>query len=241
MGRTRIAGVRKILVALAVVAIVGLAAAGAAGGDRTATRVKLPGRLSVRVPASWYVLRGWLSDVTDPAPRLAVASFPATLSRHTCECGFPNVVNFPHDGAFVFVWEYLGPFSHRALARVPHRPVRFHLAGAGGVHYTCDGSSDTFGFKHAGRVFQVEVYLGPALRPALRDQVAAMLDSLLVPPTASEAVVLGSPSGLLATANRRRLTVISAGQHETAVNDQPDTLRRDGQPADRHFHNGARH
>jgi hypothetical protein len=38
--------------------------------------------------------------------------------------------------------------------------------------------------RDAGRVFQVEVYLGPAIRPALRGRVAAMLDSLLVAPNA---------------------------------------------------------
>jgi hypothetical protein len=141
--------------------------------------VNVPGRLSVRVPVGWYVLRGWLSDVTDPAPRLAVASFPVRLSRHTCECGFPNVVNFPRDGAFVFVWEYLHP-SRRGLARVPSRPVRFHLAAGRGVRQTCDGPNGGSGFKDAGRVFQVEVYLGPKAGPALRAQAAAALDSLRV-------------------------------------------------------------
>jgi hypothetical protein len=181
-GRPRIAGVRKVLT-LAVVSIAVLAAAGAAGGDRTAKRVTVPGRLSVRVPPGWHMLRGWLSDVIDPAPGLAVASFPARLSRHTCECGFPNVVDFPRDGAFVFVWEYLHP-SRRGLARLPSRPVRFHIAPGGRVRQTCDGSSDTFGFKHTGRVFQVEVYLGPGVGPALRGRVAAMLDSLRVAPRA---------------------------------------------------------
>ncbi|MGH3262827.1 MAG: hypothetical protein ACRDNS_12595, partial [Trebonia sp.] len=78
-----------------------------AGGDRTVMRISIPGRLSVVVPTGWHVLHGWLSDVTDPAPRLAMASFPARLSHHTCECGFPNVLNFPRNGAFIFVWEYL--------------------------------------------------------------------------------------------------------------------------------------
>jgi hypothetical protein len=63
------------------------------------------------LPAGWHVLRAWLSDVVDPAPRLAVASFPGGLSRHTCSCGFPNVVAFPRDGAFIFVWEYLHPHA----------------------------------------------------------------------------------------------------------------------------------
>jgi hypothetical protein len=177
MGPARIPGVRKVLVALAVVTIAALSAAGAAGGDRRARHVSVPARLSVSVPAGWHVLRGWLSDVTDPAPRLAVGSFPARLSRHTCECGFPNVVDFPRNGAFIFVWEYLHP-ARWELPRVPRRPARFQLAAGGGLSQTCDGSSDTLGFKDAGRVFQVEVYLGPQAGPALRAQVAAMLDSL---------------------------------------------------------------
>ena len=179
----RTAVVRKVLVVLVMVVIASLAAARVAGGDRTARRVSVPRGLSVRVPVGWHVLRGWLSDVTDPSPRLAVGSFPVRLSHRTCACGFPNVVSFPRDGAFVFVWEYLDP-SRRGLARVPSRPARFHLAAGGAVRQTCDGSSDTFGFKNAGRVFQVEVYLGPGVGPALRGRVAAMLASLRVAPTA---------------------------------------------------------
>jgi hypothetical protein len=179
----RTAVVRKVLVVMVMVAIASLAAAGLAGGDRTARRVGVPGRLSVRVPVGWHVLRGWLSDVIDPSPRLAVASFPARLSRRTCACGFPNVVNFPRDGAFVFIWEYLHP-SRRGLARAPRRPARFHLTADGAVRHTCDGSTDTFAFKDAGRIFQVEVYLGPGVAPALRERVAAMLASLRVAPAA---------------------------------------------------------
>jgi hypothetical protein len=174
---------RKAFVVVLMVVIAALAAAGVAGGDRTARAMSVPGGLGVRVPVRWQVLRGWLSDVVDPAPRLAVASFPARLSRRTCACGFPNVVNFPRDGAFVFVWEYLHP-SRRGLAGVPSRPTRFHLAAGAGTRQTCDGSSDTFGFKDAGRVFQVEVYLGPGVGPAVRGRVAAMLTSLRVAPAA---------------------------------------------------------
>jgi hypothetical protein len=179
IGRIRMVGVRKVLLALVVVATAVLAAAGAAGGDRAPTRVDVSGRLSIRVPVGWRVLPGWLSDVTDPAPRLAVASFPARLSRHTCECGFPNVVKFPRDGAFVFVWEYLHP-SRRGLARAPRRPAHFSVGAGRGVRLTCDGPTGEFYFKDAGRVFQVEVYLGLAVGQALRGRVAATLDSLRV-------------------------------------------------------------
>lgn len=193
----RTGGVRNLLVALAVAAIAILstarvagddrtvsrasvpAAARSADGDRIARRVSVPAHLSIRVPADWHVLRGWLSDVVDPAPRLAVASFPARLSRHTCECGFPNVIDFPRDGAFTFVWEYPAP-SARGLARTPRRPVGFHLAAGRRARQTCDGSSRTFDFKDAGRVFRVEVYLGPRAGPAVRRRVAATLDNLRV-------------------------------------------------------------
>jgi hypothetical protein len=170
---------RKVVVAIAVVAAVVLTSAGAAGGERAEGALNDSARLSVNVPVGWHVLRGWLSDVTDPAPRLAVASFPARLSRHSCACGFPNVVNFPRDGAFVFVWEYLHP-SRRGLARTRSLPVHFHLGADRAVRQTCLGVSDTFGFRDAGRVFQVEIYLGPTAGSALRGRVAAMLESFRV-------------------------------------------------------------
>lgn len=165
---------RRLVPALAALLIAGLAPAATAGGERT---VPAPERLGVRVPAGWHALRGWLSDVTDPAPRLALASFPARLSRHTCECGFPNVVNFPRDGAFVFVWEWRHA-SRRGLARTPRRPARFHLSARRGSRHTCEGPSDTFGFKDAGRIFEVAVYVGPRTTPAQRARLAATLGSL---------------------------------------------------------------
>jgi hypothetical protein len=168
---------------MVMVVIAALAAAGMAGGDRAGRGTSISGGVSARVPVRWHILRGWLSDVVDPAPRLAVASFPARLSRRTCACGFPNVVNFPRDGAFVFVWEYLHP-TRRELVGIPSRPTRFHLAADARVRKTCAGSSDTYAFKDAGRVFQVEVYLGPDAGPALRGRAATMLASLRAAPAA---------------------------------------------------------
>lgn len=173
---------RNSLAALASLAVVALVVAPPAGGDRGTTRVNMSQGLSVRVPLGWHVLHGWLSDTVDPAPRLAVASFPARLSRRTCACGFPNVVRFPRNGAFVFVWEYLDP-SGRLLARTSSRPVRFHLVAGESVRETCTATTDVFAFKAAGRVFQVEVYLGPAVTPALHHRVEAVLDSLRVAPS----------------------------------------------------------
>jgi hypothetical protein len=108
-----------------------------------------------------------------------MASFGARLSRHTCECGFPNVIDFPRNGALMFVWEYLHP-SRRQLVRTPPRPARFSLSASRRVRQTCDGPSGGFYFKQAGRVLQVEVYLGPGTRPALRARVESTLDGLQV-------------------------------------------------------------
>jgi hypothetical protein len=48
------------------------------------------------------------------------------------------------------------------------------------VRQTCDGPNGGFYFKEAGRIFQVEVYVGFGAGPALRSRVAAMLNSLRV-------------------------------------------------------------
>jgi hypothetical protein len=170
-------------VLLALVGVAILVAASAAGGDSGVGLVRVPGRLSIHVPPGWHALHGWLSDVANPAPRLAVASFPARLSRQTCECGSPNVVHFPRTGAFVFVWEYLRP-SRRMLAGVRRRPPAFRLTAAEPRRLTCRGPSDAFTFKDEGRYFQVEVYLGPAVSAATRTRMLAILDSLRTQPDA---------------------------------------------------------
>ena len=67
---------------------------------------------------------------------------------------------------------------------MPRRPARFSLATGAGVLLTCEGANGGFSFKDAGRVFQVEVYLGPDAASALRARAAAALDSLRVAPAA---------------------------------------------------------
>src|SRR2546421_9615428 len=112
-----------MLVGVSIFAVVG-ASADSAG--RRSARATLPGKVSISVPAGWHVLHGWLSDVIDPAPRLAVGSFRVRLSRHTCECGMPNVRDFPRNGGFLFMWEYLR-YPRRDLRRVPRRPAHFRI------------------------------------------------------------------------------------------------------------------
>jgi hypothetical protein len=60
----------------------------------------------------------------------------------------------------------------------PPRPARFFLSTGRGVRQTCDGPSGGFDFKQAGRIFQVEVYLGPRTRPALPARAASVLAGL---------------------------------------------------------------
>jgi hypothetical protein len=149
----------------------------AAGGDRHGGLVRVPGKVSTLVPPGWHLVHGWLSDVTDPAPRLAVGSFPVRLSRQTCACGSPNVIHFPRNGAFVFVWEYLHP-SPRMLAAVPRRPSGFRLPAGKPQRFRCQGPSDSFNFADRDRYFQVEVYLGPAVSSVTRARTMRILQSL---------------------------------------------------------------
>lgn len=154
-------------------------AAAPRGTDASAIRVTASAGISIRVPHGWNIVRGWLSDVLDPIPRLAIASFPARLSHHTCECGMPNVRDFPRAGAFVFIWEYPN-YPAADLRRVPPRPTQFHVTQGNPHWYQCAGPSWETSLRASGRVFQIEVYLGPAAGPKVRGRIDAMLDSLTV-------------------------------------------------------------
>jgi hypothetical protein len=149
----------------------------AAGVEQAPAPAHVPRGISLRVPAGWHVIRGWLSDVTGPAPVLAVGSFDVRLSRRTCECGMPNVVDFPRGGAFLFIWEYVN-YPRRALARIPRRPAHFRIPSGVGQRHTCQGPSDGFSFRDGTRVFQVEIYLGVAAGLPVRAQLRDLMDSL---------------------------------------------------------------
>jgi hypothetical protein len=164
---------------LLVMTISGVAVASADTGDPAARRAAVRGGLSIRLAPGWQLRRAWLSDVIEPIPRLAVASFPVRLSRRTCECGMPNVRGFPRDGAFLFMWEYPHP-SRRMLAQFPHRPARFQIGSGRPQRSACAGPSDEISFQDAGRAFQAEIYLGPAAGAGIRARLLATMDSLRV-------------------------------------------------------------
>lgn len=102
------------------------------------------GGVSLRVPASWHLLRRVV--VTSARPRRGaqaglVASFPVAFARHPCPCAKPNyrncgvwceepdIRNFPRAGALVFVWEFPLPENPADQGRgvLPHRPARFYV------------------------------------------------------------------------------------------------------------------
>ncbi|HEX3688983.1 MAG TPA: hypothetical protein VHV28_04775 [Solirubrobacteraceae bacterium] len=170
---------RLLLVPVLALAVSAALAAPAGAGDQ---RASVHGGVSVVLPAGWHLVRGRLSEVVDPIPRLAAATFPAHLSAHECECGFPHVLHFPRTGAFVFVWEYpvLGP---RDLKTFPKHEAHFHIGRSAIKASTCAGAGDGRVFREAGRGYQVEIYLGPDAPATARAQIAAILDSWRVTPT----------------------------------------------------------
>jgi hypothetical protein len=174
--------VRRLLLvpALALAVTAALAAPAGAGDQEHAPgvggRAAVGGGVSIRLPAGWHLVRGRLSDVVDPIPRLAAATFAVHLSGHECACGFPNVRHFPRAGAFVFVWEYpvLAPSDRKSF---PKHAARFRIRRSAIQGSTCAGASDMRVFREADRGYQVEIYLGPAAPASTRAQIAAILDS----------------------------------------------------------------
>jgi hypothetical protein len=176
MWLSRLRNYARRLIVLALVAG-GATSTGAFTGTPPASGVAVGAGITVRLPAGWHLLGGRLSDVVNPIPRLAIASFPARLSRHECACGSPNVVDFPRGGAFVFVWEYRGLSRHDLLKSFPRRPDHFDLSRGHIGGYACSGPSDSLVFREHGREFQAEVYVAAGITPRVRAQLLSVLDS----------------------------------------------------------------
>lgn len=120
-------------------------------------------------------------------------------------CDETGIRDFPRTGVLVYVWEFPSPRNPADLGRGyrPRPPARFRVAQddphfaevlarelreahlkAGHACVEGPGSHPSWwsDFRDAGRVFQVEVYLGPAAGPAVRARADALLDSLNIAP-----------------------------------------------------------
>lgn len=150
---------------------------------------------------------------------VAFSSRPCQCANPNCRtCGQwgeeTAIRNFPRTGVLVYVWEFPSPRNPADLGRGyrPRPAARFRVAQndphfevlarelrdvhavAGHACVEGPGSHPSWwsDFRDAGRVFQVEVYLGPAAEPAVRARADALLDSLNVlhpaPPRAMRVV-----------------------------------------------------
>jgi hypothetical protein len=161
---------RSLLVPVLALAVTAALTAPAGAGDR---RAALRSGVNVMLPAGWHVVRGPISEVTDPLPR-AFATFHVRLARHSCECGMPDVAHFPRTGALLVVWEYRR-ISRRDVHYFPVFAPHFRI-GRSAMKDAC-APGDSRNFRLGGRAFQVEIYLGPDAPASARTQIATILDS----------------------------------------------------------------
>jgi hypothetical protein len=175
---------RRLLAIPALIAAVavGAAAAAGAGAGRVSVavrngggRVSLGSGVTIRLPAGWHLTHGTGTPVSDPIPRLSAATFRVRFSKQYCVCDTQHVVNFPRNGAFLFVWEYTHP-SRGELRGMPAHTTHFHIGPSAMGHDSC-APSDGRAFREGGRGYEVEIYLGPSAPASARAQIAEMLDS----------------------------------------------------------------
>ena len=165
---------------LAIVVLLASASLGAGARPPGSVLSSAGAGISILVPQGWHLIRRPLTAVSEPAQRLAVASFAVKLASYPCDCGEPNIRDFPPAGVFLFVWEYPAPSSRAELRRMAPRPARFLVAQGNRHWYECAGPSWETAFRDKGRVFQVEVYLGPAAGRKSRARMDALLNSMQV-------------------------------------------------------------
>ena len=94
------------------------------------------------------------------------------------QCALPDgVKRLPADGAFVFVFEYVG-LNRTQRMRFPSYP-RFSLRARDRRSYECYGRSWLFRWRDLGRPFQAHAYLGPDASPQRRRELRAALRSIV--------------------------------------------------------------
>jgi hypothetical protein len=141
-------------------------------------------RISVALPAGWYVTTTRINGVVDPVTIFTATSFPLRPVRpHPSDgiCSRTLQQQWRVDGAYVQLTEERdGASRKRMLGRVPPRPRHFelHQRGAGGLCTPADSGEITF--RERSRAFYVFYGIGKRATPAMRRQVRLLLDSLRI-------------------------------------------------------------
>jgi hypothetical protein len=200
---------RRVAIAVLVAAASLSAEAPTGISDATVARVPAGGGISLRLRQGWDLVRG-----VGPYQPAVVGSFTVAFARHPCRCAKPivrncgkwcaepSIPNFPRAGALLFIWEYPPPRNSAEVSRIPRRPARFVVAqdnphfadalarelrhrGVTAGHACAGPPSWVSDFRDAGRLFQLEAYLGPAAGRQVRARMDALLSSLKVAPLGS--------------------------------------------------------
>ena len=132
-------------------------------------------KLTWTPPADWRTIEPRLTQVGEPAHRLAAATFALRQDAPDRTCS-PETARrqMPPDGALVVLLEY------EDAAKLPPRPARFRLGPP--VTLECFGLGRTVVWAEQGRALQAVVMYGPRAGADRRRQAGALLDSLVVQP-----------------------------------------------------------
>jgi hypothetical protein len=131
--------------------------------------------LSVTIPEAWT----FHQDPSGPVDPKSVFGVGTWTFPKGGDCA-PTAAQaeLPADGAFFFLYEYLGGGDP---ADFPPRPSHFQLDTSTLGHYECQVvPSYMIRFRDAGRLFQVHVAFGPQAYESLRPEVLRALDSIEV-------------------------------------------------------------
>ena len=141
--------------------------------------------VDVDTPPGWHLTRPPITDVTFPAERLLLTSYP---TRGGGNCAPDRAVrDLPPGGALIYLFEYR-PERGEVWANLrrrdfPPRPAHFALRRADKANLSCwRVASHVLRFRAADRPFQLHVALGRNASPGRRAQVLRILDSLRFSP-----------------------------------------------------------
>ena len=143
----------------------------------TSSPAQPPGGLGWTLPSGWRDVGPRLTQLGEPAHRLAAATFDLRQDQPDGNCS-PTTAHaqLPAHGALVFVLESRDWEGKRP--RLPSRPARFRLPAAS--DHECFGRARVVWWGEKDRSLSAVVLLGRRAGAARRAQAEALLDSLVV-------------------------------------------------------------